>query len=104
MRTSRSQVEGLFKTFTKACGRRVATAYNDVGGWGLDYSEYGGYVIYEVANSGGAQHQPFGHERRKGQEMWYAMHFALRTIETLRSKPRTDPRRRVATARRWSRR
>jgi hypothetical protein len=85
MATSKSQVSGLFAHLARACGRRVATAFNDVGAWGLDYNPvYGGYVIYEVANEGGAQHHPFGSERHKAAPFWYMMRFALTAIERCR--------------------
>ena len=56
MRMTAKGVQGLFEHFAHACGKRVSKNFNDVGAWGLDYNPvYGGVVIYEVANTGGAQ-------------------------------------------------
>jgi hypothetical protein len=96
-------IKGLFEHFAKACGKRLATRFDDVGAWGLDYNPvYGGVVIYEVANTGGAQSHPFGSERHKPQELWYMMRFAM---DAMRVKGvRTDPRRRAGARRRVVRR
>ncbi len=86
-------VEGLFEHFVAACGKRRARSYSDVGGWGLDYNPvYGGLVIYEIANTGGAHSHPFGSERHKPRELWYMMRFAMDAIRI--ASRRGDPSRR----------
>ncbi len=86
-RITAKQVEGLFHTFAKACGKRVALSHLDVGGWQIDYnSAYGGWLIEEVTNSSGALSDVLGSTRRPTTEMWYTMHFALRAIEACRRK------------------
>ena len=86
----------------------MSKSYNDVGAWGLDYNAvYGGVVIYEVANTGGAQNHPFGSERHKPQELWYMMRFAMDAMRNS-GKPTTrltptgvsNPARRRVTIRR----
>lgn len=81
-RISKSHVVGLFEHLVKALGGHIATSYNDVDGYQLDYNPvYGGYNIVQIANEGGGQSQPFGSERHGASEMWYMMRFALRAIE-----------------------
>ena len=81
-RITDKMVRSLFVHFTHASGHRIARDYKDVGGWRLDYNGvYGGYVIEQIFNSSGAVSQPFGSSRRKAQEMWYSMHFAMRALE-----------------------
>ena len=82
MRITRKQVEGIFEVFIKTIGGHVATAYNDVGGYRLDYvGGYGGYNVERISNAGGGIDQPFGSERRSPSEMWATLHFALRVVE-----------------------
>ena len=86
-RITAKQVEGLFKTFTQACGKHVASSHKDVGGWQIDYnSSYGGWSIEEVTSSSGALSDVLDSTRRPTTEMWYTMHFALRAIEACRGR------------------
>ena len=88
-RITDKQVHGFFATFARATGHRVARSYNDVGAWRLDYNGvYGGYVVEEIVNSSGGVSLPLGEGRRKATEMWYAMHFALRTLENRKRRTR----------------
>ncbi len=83
-RITRKNVEGLFETLCKAMGKRIATDYNDVGAWGLEYIAcYGGWVIYEITSEGGAQRHPIVDNRNTNREMWEAMRFALRAMEAM---------------------
>lgn len=93
-RTTKSQINSSFDHYLKAMGKRPATAYNDVGGWGLDYNpSYGGYVIYEVINKGGAQSHPLGSGRRSPSAFYDMLWFATRSLDARRSS--RDPRRRA---------
>ena len=84
-RITNKQVEGLFRTLVKACGKHVATSYKDVGGWELEYNAaYGGWQIREIVNESGGASDPLGSTRRKNTEMWSTMHFALRVLESCR--------------------
>lgn len=85
MRTTRKQVEGLFEHFCNVLGLRQATSYDDHGAYRLDYAAcYGGYVIERIDDESSGVSQPFGETRRTAGEMWSAMHFALRALETQR--------------------
>ena len=85
MRTTKAQVEGIFKRLAEACGKRIATSYNDVGAWRLDYTAcYGGYNIEEIDNERGGISQPMGGQRMKAGEFWSACYFALRAIEAVK--------------------
>lgn len=80
-RTGSKEVKAVFKHFCDACGRDVATKYNDVGAWELDHNGiYGGYVINEISSSGGVN-QPFGPVRMKASSFVDAMRFAMRAID-----------------------
>jgi hypothetical protein len=96
-RITKSQIESSFNHYLHAMGKRHARAHNDVGGWGLDYNPtYGGYVVYEVSNEGGAQSHPLGSRRRSPSEFYDALWFATQSLEESRRESREsrDPRRR----------
>jgi hypothetical protein len=83
-RITRKNVEGLFETLCKALGKRVATDYNDVGAWRLDYIAcYGGWVIEEIVSESGAIRHVIVDNRKSNREMWEAMRFALRAVEAM---------------------
>lgn len=77
-RTTRKQVEGIFAVFIKVIGGHVATSYNDVGGYRLDY--YQGYNVEQIINEGGGIKHPFGPQRRKAEEMWNTLYFAIDAV------------------------
>jgi hypothetical protein len=82
MRTSRKDVERVFKRLVDACGRHVAESYNDVGGWQLDFnSVYGGFVIEEIVTASGGVSHPFGDSRLKAGPFVDAMRFAERALD-----------------------
>ena len=81
-RTTKSQILSSFQHYLDAIGKRPARSYDDVGGWELDFNPtYGGYVIYEVANTGGGQRHPLGSSRMKPSVFYDALWFATRSIE-----------------------
>jgi hypothetical protein len=87
-RITRKNVEGMFETLCKVMGKRIATDYNDVGAWRLDYIAcYGGWVIEEVCNEAGGIRHPIVDNRKGNRDMWEAMRFALRTLEAMGSVP-----------------
>jgi hypothetical protein len=54
MRTTKSEVEAVFKQWLTAIGGREAKSYNDVGGYCLDHnSVYGGWEIQQIHNEHG---------------------------------------------------
>ena len=86
-RISKSNVVGLFQHLVKALGGHVATSYNDVDGYRLDYNDvYGGYNIEQISNTHGGVSQPFGSDRHKASEMWYMMRFALTALDMRKNK------------------
>lgn len=83
-REGKKYVETVFKNFTEACGKHVASSWDDVGGWQLDHNSiYGGYVIHEVSNSSGGVSEPFGSTRMKASQFTEAMHFAMRALRAV---------------------
>jgi hypothetical protein len=88
MRTTRKEVESLFESLCATLGKRVATAWNDVGAWSLDYNpHYGGYVIIEQMEHG--ESAPYGDYRRSAGDMAYTIRFALRSIQLDRNPVNT---------------
>lgn len=76
MRYGRKDAEAAFARLAAATGNRIATSWNDVGGWSLDYAAcYGGYVVHEVCS------EPFGSRRRPAREFCDAVWFAIRALE-----------------------
>jgi hypothetical protein len=68
----------MFAVFVKQIGGHIATDYNDVGGYRLDYAApYGGYNVEQISNGGGGVRHPFGPRRRKAEEMWHTLYFAV---------------------------
>jgi len=88
-RTSAANVKGLFEHLVRALNGHMATSYNDVGGWRLDYNPvYGGYNIERIATKSGAVEQPFGSERHRAEEMWQMMRFGLNCLDMRAGKLR----------------
>ena len=73
------------KAFELLCGylgKRLATTWNDVGGWQLDHNAvYGGYVVQEIVSKGGGISHPFGHSRRNAREFCDAVRFVRDALE-----------------------
>jgi len=82
MRTTKTEVRHTFETLAAVMGKRVATAYNDIGAWTLDYAAfYGGYVIEEISNAGGGVFHPLTERRLSASEFATACRFAILAIE-----------------------
>lgn len=84
MRVTRKDAEAQFQRLIKAIGGRVATSYNDVGAYTLDYvacyGGYGGFRVERIENSGGAVSTPFGDSRMTPTEFWHSVYFTLRVL------------------------
>ena len=81
-RATKTEVNEVFSLFCKAIGKRVAATYKDTGAWTLDYArEYGGYVIQQIINDGGAKDTPLGDQRYSVTELVERMRFALRWLD-----------------------
>lgn len=84
-RTTRKEVESVFGIFVRAMNGHVATAYNDVGGYVLDYAGgYGGYRVGRVHNEAGGVDTPFGWTRRPAREMVDTLRFAIDALDTVK--------------------
>jgi len=58
-----------------------------VGCWDIDNApEYGGIVVIEMSNKGGAEHTPLGSSRKKPGEFIGSVNFALDAIDIYRKK------------------
>lgn len=83
MRYTRKDAEAAFERLCKATGHRIASSYDDIGAWELDYaSEYGGYTVNEIVNDAGGVNRPLGDQRRSAREFCDAVYFAERVLET----------------------
>lgn len=81
-RYTRKDAESALDRLCEATGNRRASAWNDVGGWQLDYAAcYGGFVVNEVFNDGGGITQPFGSTRCSAREFCARVRFAIDAIE-----------------------
>ena len=64
-----------------------------VGSWRLDYAGgYGGYVIEELYNEGGAVTMPLGYRRRNADTFVSTINFALDCIELALGREALQPR------------
>jgi hypothetical protein len=82
-RYTRRDAERAFGRLCEFTGHRVAASYKDVGGWRLDgNATYGGYVVEEIVNEGGAITHPLGEMRRPARDFCYSVNFAARVIES----------------------
>ncbi len=82
MATSRKMIESLFKYFIESIGGKMASSWNDVGGYAINYNaNYGGYQIVRISNSSGGVSEPFGSARMKAGAFEDALRFGTRAIE-----------------------
>jgi hypothetical protein len=78
MRTTQSEVHGMFNRLAKAMNKRID---RNAGSLSLDYNScYGGYVIVENLENGGESH-PFGSLRRSAKEMYLSLYMASVALE-----------------------
>jgi hypothetical protein len=81
-RATSTEVNEVFELFCESIGKRVAATFNDTAAWTLDHAkEYGGYVIQEIINDGGAKEMPLGDQRYSPTQLVERMRFALRWLE-----------------------
>jgi hypothetical protein len=87
-RVSQVQLQNLFESFAKACGKRITdVSTRAVGAWYLDGNNLG-YAIYEVTGPHGAVSSPVsGYSARlSAREMVEAMHFAMSAIQACKRR------------------
>lgn len=80
-RYTKKHAESAFNYLVQCMNKRVATSYNDIGAYRLDYSQYGGYVIEEITSEGGGVCHPFGSQRRKAEEFYDTCHYAVCVLD-----------------------
>lgn len=70
-RTTKADIELWFGHLCNDLGKRVATSYDDVGAWRLDYVAcYGGWNIEEICTESGGIRHPFDSRRYAGRAMF----------------------------------
>ncbi len=80
-RYTRKDAEKAFDRLIRAIGGRMATSYNDVDAYRLDWNPtYGGGNIEQIASEQGGVRQPFGMMRRNAREFCDAVSFAVDTL------------------------
>lgn len=80
MRTTRKEVEGVFRLWVAAVGGHVGMAYSDVGGYILDHnSVYGGYCIEKIYNKFGGVYLVLEH-RQSAYAFVTSLRMAMATI------------------------
>ena len=89
-KVSRKLAHVRFTALCDALGQRVATDYNDVGAWQLDYLAPHGYKIEEINSPTGGITHPFGTTRFKGREFYDLVSFTLRAIQIDRTNGTND--------------
>lgn len=78
---NKSDVARAFGRLVAAIGGRVATGYNDVGAYQLDYNPtYGGANVELIDNESGGVSQPFGSRRYKPQQFVDMVRFTCDAI------------------------
>lgn len=81
-RTSRARLDAVFARLLQAIGGRLATSWDDVGAYRLDYAAcYGGWTVERICNKSGGVSHPFGPLRRKASDFDDAMQFAICAAE-----------------------
>jgi hypothetical protein len=84
---TRKDAEAAFDRLIKAIGGRIATSYNDVGAYRLDWNGvYGGGNIEQITSESGGVRQPFGAQRRNAREFCDSVRFAVDALEQARTK------------------
>jgi len=84
MRTTRKEVEGVFRLWLSAINGREAKSYNDVGGYQLDNNPvYGGYRVERIGNEHGGVADTFT-TRLSAYYFVTALRVSMRSIEEMR--------------------
>lgn len=86
MRTTKSEVEAVFKLWVSGINGHVAKDYKDVGGYQLDHNGvYGGYQVVQICNErGGQSDNVFLNSRLTAYYFVSALRASMRSIEQLR--------------------
>ena len=92
-RTTQKDVQIEFENLASVMGRDTepyrrgedGRAIAQVGAWHLDHNtHYGGYVVHEIANSGGGVTEPFGSRRLSAREAVEAFRLAARAVDNFK--------------------
>jgi hypothetical protein len=81
MRTTKSNVESAFTYLCQALGKRIATRYDDVGAWRLDYMPGHGYQIEEIVNEHGGISDPLRMRCMKAEAFYDAAWMTIRALD-----------------------
>lgn len=77
----RANAEAAFDRLCRALKKRKAIAYNDVGGWSLDYADcYGGFNVEEVGTKTGGVRHPLGDRRMSADEFERCVDFLREAV------------------------
>lgn len=79
-RRTRRDAEAALALLVKRLPKHVATSYNDIGGWALDWAP-GGAMVTEIVNGSGGVTCPLGYARRSPAEFCTAISFALACLD-----------------------
>lgn len=80
MRTTKQEVQGMFKRLLRGMGVNESTQ-NHNEGWYLEYNAiYGGYKVELIHEDTSVSH-PLGEVRRSAKEMYNSLHMACCAIE-----------------------
>lgn len=83
---TRKDAVKAFERLVKTIGGRVATSYNDVGAYRLDWNPtYGGGNIELVCSVSGGVSQPFGPQRHNAREFCDMVRFAIDAISIVKA-------------------
>ena len=90
MRTTKSEVEAVFKNWVKAVDGHIAVDYKDVGGYRLDHNSiYGGYEIERICNAQGGVSVVM-YQRLSAYYFVQALRLAIHSIEQQRLNSKTE--------------
>lgn len=100
MRTTQSELSGVFRILLRELGKHQARSFEDVGGWDLEARNPGDGTTYIVTEKtrheyhlggeirvGHGESHPLGDQRRTAGEMYDAMNFAIRVLEVTSGGP-----------------
>lgn len=99
-RTTPTEVRNAFERLAEVLGKDTGAAYTrnadgtytaNIGTWILDHNScYGGYVVEEVYNEGGAITHPLGDRRRTAAEFVGAVWFAIDVAQLATEKAKRE--------------
>lgn len=81
MRITHQSIKVRFQYYCEVFGFRMATSWNDVGGYRLDYTpEYGGWRIEKIVNIEGGV-MDIMNERYSNKDFYNLLRFAIKSYQ-----------------------